>query len=352
MFNDIYKNRKVLVTGHTGFKGSWLCLWLSKLGTKIIGYSLDPPTIPCHYELLKLNIISIKGDIRDRNSLLETIKTYKPEIIFHLAAQSIVRDSYQDPIHTFETNIMGTWNLLEVCRRCESIKAIVNITSDKCYENRGWLWGYRENDKIGGDDPYSASKACAEIITNSYRKSFFKHGPLLASVRSGNAIGGGDWAKDRLVPDIVRAIIGKKELMIRNPAAIRPWQHVLEPISGYLLLGKMLLENKKEYADAWNFGPNEEMDVLALVSRFKKKWKRFEYRIDGNPKYEEAKLLKLDSSKARIKLGWTPVWDLDKTISVTIRWYREFYENERIMSEFDLEEYINDAKKKNVSWIN
>ena len=280
MFRGVYKGKKVLVTGHTGFKGSWLSLWLIKLGAKVIGYALEPPTNSNHFELLNLDMVSIIGDIRDRDRLNAIFKKYKPEVVFHLAAQPLVRYSYINPVETFETNVMGTINVFEACRITESVKAIVNITSDKCYENKEWIWGYRESDPLGGYDPYSASKGCAELVTSSYRKSFFnpedyskKHNTLLASARSGNVIGGGDWGKDRLIPDIVRAISKNEKLYIRNPKATRPWQHVLEPLSGYLFLGQMLLEGKTEFADAWNFGPNEgcHTDVETVVKKIKRR---------------------------------------------------------------------------------
>lgn len=365
MFSNIYKNKKALITGHTGFKGSWLALWLKELGAEVIGYALKPPTTPSHYELLTqqpsdhLNIISIEGDIRNYIKLNEIFQSYKPEIVFHLAAQPLVRYSYINPVETFETNVMGTINVFDACRNCESVRAIVNITSDKCYENKEWVWGYRETDPMGGYDPYSASKGCAELVTSAYRRSFFnpedygrKHNILLASVRSGNVIGGGDWGEDRLIPDIVRIISKNKKLYIRNPKATRPWQHVLEPLSGYLMLGQKLLDGRKEFADGWNFGPNEEghINVETVVNCIKEKWNRFEYEIDTKSNLHEAKLLKLDCSKAHTLLCWNPVWDFAKAINVTVRWYREYYENGEINSQRDLEEYIGSAEMKNIEW--
>lgn len=361
LFNNIYKGKKVLITGHTGFKGSWLSLWLIKLGADVIGYALEPPTKPSHFELLNLNMISIIGDIRDRDKLNSIIKTYKPDIVFHLSAQPLVRYSYINPLETFEINVMGTINLFEACRNTESVKAIVNVTSDKCYENKEWIWGYRENDPLGGYDPYSASKACAELVTISYRNSFFnpedygkKHNILLASVRSGNVIGGGDWGRDRLIPDIVRAITKNKKLYIRNPKATRPWQHVLEPLSGYLMLGQKLLEGRKEFADAWNFGPSDEghINVETVVKSVKKRWNKFEYGIDSmSDNLHEAGLLKLDCSKAYTLLHWKPVWSFEKALDLTVRWYRGYYEEGKIYTEEDLEEYINDAKRLNLEWV-
>jgi CDP-glucose 4,6-dehydratase len=359
-FNDVYGEKRVLVTGHTGFKGSWLSLWLIKLGAKVIGYALEPPTKLSHFELLNLDMVSIIGDIRDRNKLNATFKEYKPDIVFHLAAQPLVRYSYLNPVETFETNVMGTINVFEACKNTETVRAILNITSDKCYENKEWVWGYRENDPMGGYDPYSASKGCAELVTSSYRRSFFNsddygknHNILIASVRSGNVIGGGDWSKDRLIPDIVRAISKNEKLYIRNPKATRPWQHVLEPLSGYLMLGQKLLEGRKEFADAWNFGPDEEghINVETIVKSIKERWDRFEYEIDtesDNP--HEARLLKLDCSKAHTLLRWKPVWGFKKALDVTVRWYKEYYENVKIYSLEDLEEYINNDEMKNIEW--
>jgi len=361
LFGGIYSGRRVLVTGHTGFKGSWLSLWLTRLGAKVIGYALDPPTQPNHFELLKLPIISIIGDIRDRDNLFKTFAAHSPEIVFHLAAQPLVRRSYANPAETFETNVMGTINVLEACRNKPSVKAIVNITSDKCYDNREWYWGYREIDPVGGYDPYSASKACAELVTTCYKRSFFnpdnylkKHNILLASARAGNVIGGGDWAEDRLIPDIVKAESRSEITKIRNPQAIRPWQHVLEPISAYLLLGQKLFEGATQFSDPWNFGPEEKSNitVLTLIEKMKTMWDKIAYKVNSDPSSpHEAFFLKLDCSKARVLLSWNPVWDINKTIYITTRWYKEFYENGKIMSELDLTEYLIDAKKQKVVWM-
>ncbi len=362
IFNGIYNGKKVLVTGHTGFKGSWLSLWLINLGAEVIGYSLEPPTSPSHFELLKLDMVSIIGDIRDRDKLNTTFNTYKPDIVFHLAAQPLVRYSYINPVETFETNIIGTINVFEACKNTETVKAIINITSDKCYENKEWVWGYRENDPMGGYDPYSASKGCAELVTSAYRMSFFNpndygktHNILLASARSGNVIGGGDWREDRLIPDIVRAISKNENLRIRNPKATRPWQHVLEPLSGYLLLGQKLLEGRKEFADAWNFGPNKEshIEVETVVKYVKNIWNRFKYFIDDNSEnFHEAKLLKLDCSKANTLLQWSSVWNFERALEVTVRWYRNYLENREINSMKYIAQYIKDAQMKNVVWTN
>ena len=296
---------------------------------------------------------SIVGDIRDINAICSALDHHKPEIVFHLAAQALVRYSYKNPIETFETNVMGTANLLEACRKTNSVRAIVNITSDKCYENKEWVWGYRENDPVGGYDPYSASKGCAEIVTSSYRNSFFNpndygksHNVLTASARAGNVVGGGDWAGDRLIPDIMRAASRNEKVLIRNPRATRPWQHVLEPLSGYLMLGQKLLDGEKEFAEGWNFGPDDtgNIDVESVLRGMQTGWDKLEYEImtdKDNP--HEAGLLRLDCSKARAKLKWKPVWDIDKTLAATAQWYKEYYTNGQISSISDLNQYMTDA---------
>lgn len=360
LFNNIYKNKVVLVTGHTGFKGSWLSLWLKELGANVIGYALEPPTKPNHFELLNLDIISIIGDIRDRKKLYDTFKKYKPEIVFHLAAQPIVRDSYSDPLYTLETNIMGTVNVFEACRKTNSVRAIINVTSDKCYENKEWLWGYRENEPMGGYDPYSVSKGCSELITSAYRNSFFnlndfgkKHNTLLASARAGNVIGGGDWAKDRLIPDIMKATQNNETVIIRNPDATRPWQHVLESLSGYLLLGEKLLEGNKVFAEAWNFGPgnNEYVCVFDVVNIVKKYWDKVSFKIlKKTADLYEASLLQLDCSKAYNKLKWRPIWNWRKAVEITINWYKTFYEETKVNTSEDINNYITEAIKQNLLW--
>ena len=360
MFGNVYKGKKVFVTGNTGFKGSWLALWLLNLGARVVGYSLDFPTDPNHHEILDLDFESTVGDIRDIAKLRKAIAFYQPDVIFHMAAQSLVRRSYDNPVETFETNVMGTVNVFEACRRTDSVEAIVNITSDKCYENQEWVWGYRENDPMGGYDPYSASKGCAELVTASYRKSFFSleeyqksHQILVASVRAGNVVGGGDWGDDRLVPDIMRAAGQNEKVIIRNPQAIRPWQHVLEPLAGYLLLGQRLLEGKKEFSGAWNFGPTNEghRNVLAVVRELQKHWSNIDYQIAINEKNpHEANLLKLDCSKAHAKLKWKPAWDSSTTFAKTAQWYKEYYESMLVCSEKQLTEYIADAKRNQISW--
>ncbi|RXJ79191.1 CDP-glucose 4,6-dehydratase [Arcobacter sp. F2176] len=359
LFGGIYKNKTVLVTGHTGFKGSWLVFWLKQMGAKVIGYSLDAPTIPNHISLLNLDIISIIGDIRDLDKLNETFKIYKPDIVFHLAAQPLVRLSYDDPVNTYETNVIGTLKVFEACRK-NNVKAIVNITSDKAYENKEWIWGYRENDPMGGYDPYSSSKGCADILASSYRNSYFNikdykktHNTLLASCRAGNVIGGGDWAKDRLLTDIMISVSQGKKVSIRNPHATRPWQHVLEPLSGYLNIGQKLLEEKVEFSEAWNFGPSDEgsITVEEVVKNVKKYWDKIDYEINQDQnQLHEANLLKLDCSKAHIQLKWNDVWDSNSTFKKTVTWYKEFYENKQISTLSDLLSYINDAKEKKVEW--
>jgi len=360
MFNNIYKNKKVLITGHSGFKGSWLALWLTQLGANVCGYSLSAPTEPNHFGHLYLDIRSEIGDILDRDRLENVFTDFQPEIVFHMAAQPLVRLSYREPRETFETNILGTVNVLEACRKTASVKAIINVTSDKCYDNKEWIWGYRENDAMGGHDPYSASKGCAELIASSYRASFFnlndfgsKHNVLLASCRAGNVIGGGDWAEDRLIPDIMRAVSCNEKVEIRNPRATRPWQHVLEPLSGYLQIGQKLAEGDVNSAEAWNFGPddNGSISVQEVVENIKQFWPKIDYKL-GNCKnaVHEANLLKLDCSKAHIKLKWQGVWDSKMTFKRTVEWYHYFYEKNTISSNDDLSSYIADAEIKGLEW--
>ena len=359
-FNGIYAGKRVLLTGHTGFKGSWLAFWLSQMGADVLGYALEPDTNPNHFSMLDLPIESVIGDIRDIEHLDRVFGRFQPEIVFHLAAQPLVRLSYSEPVETFQTNVMGTVNIFEACRRTSSVKAVINITSDKCYENREWVWGYRENDPVGGYDPYSASKGCAELVTSAYRNSFFnldeygrKHNTLVASVRAGNVIGGGDWAKDRIITDLMEAVSQGKKLYIRNPRATRPWQHVLEPLSGYLLLGQKLLEGKKEFAEAWNFGPNDDgaIPVVQMVQEMRKIWDKIDYQIEQNKSNpHEAGLLKLDCSKARIKLNWKGVWDSRTTFAKTAKWYQCYYENQQVITENQLKEYVADGGRAEMAW--
>lgn len=363
LFNDIYRNKRVLVTGHTGFKGSWLCAWLTGLGADVLGYSLSPNTAPNHFDVFASNLPmdSVIADIRDLITLQKTFADFQPGIVFHLAAQALVRLSYEQPIETLHTNIIGSANVFEACRKTSSVNAIVNVTSDKCYENREWVWGYRENDPMGGYDPYSASKACAELVTAAYRNSFFKpecsgrhHPILLASARAGNVIGGGDWSKERIITDMMKSANNNKPFTIRNPSATRPWQHVLEPLSGYLLLGQRLLEGKNNFATGWNFGPNDfgAISVQALAEAMKSRWNRIQFISHPNKPFQphEAKLLKLDCSKANTCLHWKPVWDAPTTFQKTVDWYRFYYEKNQLLTKTQLAEYILDAANANLCW--
>jgi CDP-glucose 4,6-dehydratase len=360
IFKNIYHNTRTLVTGHTGFKGSWLALWLTQMGAKVTGYSLQPPTEPNHFHLLDMDIVSTIGDVRDLEKLKQVFKEQRPAVIFHLAAQPIVRLSYKDPVETFSSNVMGTINVFEASRASGTVRAIVNVTSDKCYENREWPWGYREIDPVGGYDPYSASKGCAELITSCWRNSFFNrkdygcaHHTLLASGRAGNVIGGGDWAIDRLIPDMIRAVKQNEKVKIRNPHATRPWQHVLEPLSGYLLLGQKLLEGREEFADAWNFGPSEDGNATVgeIADQMKKAWPRIDYEINMiSDQPHEAGMLRLDCSKTRTKLQWKPVWNGKTAVEKTALWYRNLCESNEVRSLADIHSYIADAKNKHISW--
>lgn len=350
LFKNIYKGKKVLVTGHTGFKGSWLVLWLDSLSAEISGYALKPETPISHYSLLNVNNInSIYADIRDRNKLFDFIERVKPDIIFHLAAQSLVLKSYIEPYETMNVNIVGTLNILEACREFKFIKALINVTSDKCYKNTN-KGLYDEESELGGDDPYSASKSCQEIISLSYLKSFFLKNFCMATVRAGNVIGGGDWAEDRLVPDIFRKIDIKTK--VRNPEYERPWQFVLEPLSGYLLLGQKLLEGKNFFSGPWNFGPNSKEKVINIVNKIKSNWDKVEFFIEEkSEKYSETKSIYIDSTKAKEKLEWFPVWDIDKAVEKTTLWYKKFHEKKEILSLSHINQYIESAKNKKSIWI-
>ncbi len=340
LFHNFYSGRKVLITGHTGFKGSWLCLLLHKLGADVYGYALTPPTEPSLYEIAGIDnlITSTIGDIRDYEFLKKTISEIQPEIIIHLAAQSLVRESYKSPRETYEINVMGTVNLLDIARQVKSIKAILNVTSDKCYENKEWHWGYRENEPMGGYDPYSNSKACSELVTSSFRNSFFnpteynKQGVALASARAGNVIGGGDWADDRLIPDIFRAILQGEKVKIRNPFAIRPWQHVLEPLNGYLTLCKKLYTHGQAFAEAWNFGPDDSdvKNVESITKTICDLWNDgASFENDTNSEHpHEANYLKLDCSKAKAELNWYPRWKLETTLQMIVDWNKAFQSND------------------------
>lgn len=338
MNRTFWKGKKVLITGHTGFKGSWLSLWLQSLGANILGYALPPPTQPSLFEVAHVadGMTSITGDVRDLDHIKAVIAGHRPEIIIHMAAQSLVRYSYEHPIETYSTNVMGMVNVLEAVRQSESVRVIVCITSDKCYENKEWLWGYRENEPMGGHDPYSSSKGCAELVISAYRNSYFpaeeyqRHGVAVASARAGNVIGGGDWAKDRLVPDIMNAIMQNRPVIIRNPNAIRPWQHVLEPLNGYLCLAEKLWEHGPEFAQGWNFGPSDEdaRPVSWIVDYLTNLWgEGARWELDSAQHPHEAHCLKLDCSKAKNLLGWSPKLHLSTALEWIVEWYRGYQQN-------------------------
>lgn len=361
-FENIYHGKRVLVTGHTGFKGSWLAAWLLELGAEVAGYSIDIPTEPSNFKALDLEgkLRHFIGDVRDLEHLKQVFNDFKPEIIFHLAAQPITRFSYKVPQETFYTNLGGTVNVLECIRESKSVKAGVIITSDKCYQNVEWTWGYRENDKLGGDDPYSASKACAEIASRSYIKSFFsgEGSPKISTARAGNVIGGGDWAVDRIVPDCVRAFSENKVLEIRNPKATRPWQHVLEPLSGYLWLGANLLEgNESILGEAFNFGPSDDVSrtVEEVIKEFTKTWEEGKYDISAASKSEkkEATLLKLCCDKSLHYLAWRALLSFAETVKLTADWYQAFYGGEKDMYDLttkQIAEYTNLARGRKLTW--
>ena len=350
---EILTNRRVLITGHTGFKGSWLCLFLHKLGADVYGYALEPPTNPSLFNDAKIVdlVTSFIGDIRDLDKLQKVIQEVQPELVIHMAAQPLVRKSYQYPVETYAVNVMGTVHLLEACRYSESIRGIVTVTSDKCYENRGWHWGYRENESMGGYDPYSSSKGCSELVTSAYRSSFFnphaypEHGVALASVRAGNVIGGGDWANDRLIPDFIRAISKGERVRIRNPYAIRPWQHVLEPLTGYLTLAAKLYTQGTAFAQSWNFGPedNDSKNVEWIVKTICELWgKGASYEIDMNPQPHEDSYLKLDCSKAKAELNWSPKWGIANALESIVEWNKAWLAGEdmRRMTENQIDRYL------------
>ena len=326
-----WKNKRVFLTGHTGFKGSWFSFWLHLLGAHVRGYSLNPSTSISLFNELKLNSIidSVIGDIRDQKKLIDSINEFNPDILIHMAAQSLVRYSYKSPIETYEVNVIGTANVLEASRNCFELKAILNITSDKCYENDGRHYGYKENDPMGGHDPYSSSKGCAELVTSAYRSSFLADKNIgLASARAGNVIGGGDWATDRLIPDILKFFEKNEPVVIRNPGATRPWQHVLEPLSGYLFIAQKLYENPDKYAESWNFGPDKKdvRTVQWIVDQMLELWPGNSWVLDEGKNPHEAELLNLDISKASKILDWKPTWDLQRTLKNIIRWHRLWLE--------------------------
>lgn len=351
---EFWKDKRVFLTGHTGFKGSWTSMWLNQLGCEVTGFALYPPTDPSLFTLCNISemVNSVIGDVRDRDILKNVIFEARPDIIIHMAAQPLVRDSYKYPVETYSTNVMGTVHLFEAVRGCESVRAVINVTTDKCYENREWVWGYREYEPMGGYDPYSSSKACSELVTSAYRNSFFnpdhytEHGVAIASARAGNVIGGGDWAQDRLIPDCIRALLKNEKILIRSPNAIRPWQHVLEPLSGYLMLAEKLYTEGCKFAESWNFGPddNDAKPVEWIVKKLCSKWgDDASYLIDKGEHHHEAHYLKLDCSKAKTELGWQPQWDLEKAIDSVIEWTAAYKENKDLQKIClqQIEEYCN-----------
>jgi len=355
MFCNVYHNRRVLVTGHTGFKGSWLTCWLQTLGSNVSGISLAPKTLPSHWNLLGLDIDSRYIDIRNEDTLKQAFVEIQPEIVFHLAAQPLVRLSYQQPLETWSTNVIGTANILDACRSIECLSAIIVITTDKCYENKEWVWGYRETDSLGGYDPYSASKAGSELVVASYRRSFFDQpsSPLLATARAGNVMGGGDWSLDRLIPDLLRSRSANISLEIRSPHATRPWQHVLECLSGYLLLGQQLLSRNPVYADAWNFGPDHSgnRSVNDVLGTMKTYWSELEWHYNSEQSHpHEATLLHLDSSKARQMLAWKPVWSFEEGVAATTSWYEAWLTQHSVITQHQLDQYCQLARLRNLVW--
>lgn len=352
LFQGAYSGRRVLVTGHTGFKGSWLFHWLSQMGANVSGLALDPNSSPSHWHLLGLNGSNDhRVDIRNADALQQAINVIKPEIVFHLAAQPLVRRSYVDPVNTFQTNISGTINLYEAIRHCASVVAIVNATTDKVYAEHATENGYSEDDKLGGHDPYSTSKACVELISESYQKCFFAPSVRLATARSGNVIGGGDWGEDRLVPDAIRCAQANRPIQLRYPDAIRPWQHVLEPLSGYLLLGQKLLESDATIG-AWNFGPDaaSEITVSTLLDTLRQHLPELAVNASTDENPHEAAVLRLNHGKAKIALGWRPIWKLDQSLAKTAHWYMDFHALGRLNTSDDLYNYVADAKALDAVW--
>ena len=348
-FLSIYSGKRVMITGHTGFKGSWLSFLLRELGADVLGYALPPVQEQNHFDMLKLSTLiqHIEGDVRDENKLASTMEAFQPDFVFHLAAQALVHTSYTEPKVTFETNVMGSVNLLEAVRKCDSVRSLVYITSDKCYKNKEWIWGYRENDVLGGHDPYSASKASAEMVFSAYKLSFFHERPELgaASTRAGNVIGGGDWSENRIIPDCIRACESDTPIFIRSPNATRPWQHVLEPLSGYLMLAARLYDEPKEFSGSWNFGPpsSQVRTVLEVATHLVDRLEKGSISSDQNAKkYHEAQLLQLNCDKAHQRLGWYPKWDVEHTLNMTADWYKEISlgKDARNVTREQLQEYF------------
>jgi CDP-glucose 4,6-dehydratase len=334
---EFWNGKKILITGHTGFKGSWLAFWLKMLGADVCGYSLAPETEPNLYKDLELEnkMRSIIGDVRDLPHFEKTVQSFQPEIVFHLAAQSLVRKSYQEPLETYTTNVIGTINILEAVRRSDSVKSVLIITTDKVYENKEWQRAYREDERLGGFDPYSSSKACAELAVSAYRNSFFTQSDcLIATARAGNVIGGGDWSEDRLLPDVFRSLVFGEKLKIRNPGSIRPWQHALEPLAGYMKLAEKLYQGKRNFAESWNFGPAEEdsKPVGWILNEIKRVWREpVNWEIDESIQPHEARLLKLDSAKAKNELNWLPKLILKEAVELTAEWYRGFKDKQDLV---------------------
>ncbi|NTU70748.1 MAG: CDP-glucose 4,6-dehydratase [Coriobacteriia bacterium] len=363
LFGGVFRGRRVFLTGHTGFKGSWLAYWLTEMGAEVTGFALEPPTNPSLFVLAGIEARLARhviGDVRDAETLASAVAGARPEIVIHMAAQPLVRLSYEQPAETFAANVMGTVNLFEAIRPCESVRVVLNVTSDKCYENREWERAYREDDAMGGFDPYSASKGCSELVTAAYRRSFFDSGSgvRVASARAGNVIGGGDWAVDRIVPDCIRALTAGETVFVRNPGAVRPWQHVLEPLSGYLLLGQRLWESDGDrFAEGWNFGPADEngVEVAQLVDGVIAAWGSGQW---GSPDTSlqpphEATLLRLDISKARERLSWAPLWDVESTLERTARWYGRWHADSAdavAATSDDLNDYITLARAADAVW--
>ena len=351
-----WQGRRVFVTGHTGFKGGWLSLWLRELGAEVTGFALPAPSGPSFFAQTRLGdlVHHVEGDVRDLPALDRAMAEAQPEIVFHLAAQSLVRPSYADPVGTYATNVMGTVHVLDSCRRLDSIRGIVCVTSDKCYENREWVWPYRENDPMGGHDSYSSSKGAAELVIAAYRRSFFADGPLLASVRAGNVIGGGDWAEDRLVPDIVRALLSGQRPAIRSPRSVRPWQHVLDALGGYLLVGERLLDGEDAAASAWNFGPtaDDTRPVAWVVEQMLRAWGAEGWDEADGPRPHEAVLLSLDCAKARSSLGWQPRLRLADALTEVVEWHKAVAEGSdaREISLRQLRDYERSRNMGQVAW--
>ena len=351
--SKFWKGKKVFLTGHTGFKGSWLSIWLNSMGAVVKGYALESATNPSLFAIAGVRrlVESEINDIRDYSSLCASILEFSPDIVIHMAAQPLVRASYEKPLETYEINVMGTANLLEAVRRCSSVRAVVNITTDKCYENNEWVWGYKETDPMGGRDPYSSSKGCSELVTASYRESFLKSTNIgVATARAGNVIGGGDWAEDRLIPDILRAFEESKPVIIRNPNATRPWQHVLEPLSGYLSLAEQLFKNPGDFSGGWNFGPYDRdvRPVDWILDQMTTLWPGASWRLDQDDNPHEATLLKLDISKASAMLGWAPTWDLNVTLGKIVRWHKCWIEGSDMRVECinEIKQFTKDMRRE------